>query len=60
VEPPRKTLHLVKGTPNRLDDVLDDFSDSDDQLSLCEENARLRRLVVELSTMVLRCISVEK
>lgn len=45
-----------------MDDILDMDSklDTDSKLSLCEENARLRRLVVELSTMVLRCISVEK
>jgi hypothetical protein len=58
--PPRKALHIVKATPDRDDDFLDDIQDTDGKLSLCEENARLRRLVVELSTMVLRCISVEK
>ena len=35
---------------------MDDIRDTDSKLSLCEENARLRRVVVELSTMVLRCI----
>jgi hypothetical protein len=58
--PPRKALHIVKGTPDRNDDFMDDILDTDSNLSLCEENARLRRLVVELSTMILRCISVEK
>jgi hypothetical protein len=58
--PPRKALYIVKGTPDRNDDFMDDILDTDSNLSLCEENARLRRLVVELSTMVLRCISVEK
>jgi hypothetical protein len=58
--PPRKALHVVKETPDRDDDFMDDIRDTDSKLSLCEENARLRRLVVELSTMVLRCISVEK
>jgi hypothetical protein len=58
--PPRKALHIVKGTPDRGDDFMDDIPDTDSKLSLCKENERLRRLVVELSTMVLRCIAVEK
>jgi hypothetical protein len=59
--PPRKALHIVKGTPDRDEDFMDDILDTDDSmLSLCEENARLRRLVVDLSTMVLRCVGVEK
>jgi hypothetical protein len=58
--PPRKALRIVKRSPDRDDDFMDDIRDTDSNLSLCEENARLRHLVVELSTMVLRCIAVEK
>jgi hypothetical protein len=57
--PPRKALHIVRATSDR-DDALDDILETDGKLSVLEENARLRRLVVDLSTMVLRCISIEK
>jgi hypothetical protein len=61
VEPQaRRAPHIVKGTPTRDDELMGDVLDIDINLSLCEENARLRRLVVELSAMVLRCIAVQK
>ena len=56
----RKAPHIVMGTPARDDELMGDLLDIDNKLSLYEENARLRRLVVELSTMVLRTIAAEK
>jgi len=54
-------VHQMHGTQGRLDGALpgrDDFADSeytdDDVVSLLEENARLRKLVVKLSELVLR------
>jgi len=41
------------------DDFTDDESSSDDMVSLLEENARLRKLVVRLSEIVLRNVADE-
>jgi len=58
---PAQPLHIVKekldGAPfGREDDTFDEFSD-DDVVSLLEENARLRKLVVRLSEIVLRNVA---
>jgi hypothetical protein len=42
------------------DDFTDDESSSDDMVSLLEENARLRKLVIRLSEIVLRNVADEK
>lgn len=44
----------------RADDFADDEYSDDDIVSLLEENARLRKLVVRLSEIVLRNVADEK
>jgi hypothetical protein len=58
---PAQPLHNIKeqlnGSPfGRDDDAYDEFTD-DDVVSLLEENARLRKLVVRLSEIVLRNVA---
>ena len=58
---PAQPLHNIKeridGSPfGRDDDTFDEFTD-DDVVSLLEENARLRKLVVRLSEIVLRNVA---
>ena len=58
---PAQPLHNIQeridGSPfGREDDTFDEFTD-DDVVSLLEENARLRKLVVRLSEIVLRNVS---
>jgi hypothetical protein len=53
-QPPQNTQERLGGPSlGRDDDTCDDFTD-DDVVSLLEENARLRKLVVRLSEIVLR------
>ena len=61
---PAQPLHNIQerldGAPfGRDDDTFDDFTD-DDVVSLLEENARLRKLVVRLSEIVLRNVADAK
>jgi hypothetical protein len=44
----------LHGSSIERDDFIDDDSSDDDIVSLLEENARLRKLVVRLSELVLR------
>jgi hypothetical protein len=62
VEPPRRTLHMRDGKPDRSNENIDDIlrPNKDEDLSLVEENARLRSLVVELSAFVIKCIGKRK
>jgi hypothetical protein len=61
---PAQPLHNIQeridGSPfGREDDTFDEFTD-DDVVSLLEENARLRKLVVRLSEIVLRNVADAK
>ena len=60
---PAQPLHIGErpdGSPfGHDDDTFDEFSD-DDVVSLLEENARLRKLVVRLSEIVLRNVADAK
>jgi hypothetical protein len=61
---PAQPLHDIQeridGSPfGREDDTFDEFTD-DDVVSLLEENARLRKLVVRLSEIVLRNVADTK
>jgi hypothetical protein len=61
---PAQPLHNIQeridGSPfGREDDTFDEFTD-DDVVSLLEENARLRKLVVRLSEIVLRNVADTK
>lgn len=61
---PAQPLHNIQeridGSPfRRDDDTFDEFTD-DDVVSLLEENARLRKLVVRLSEIVLRNVADAK
>ena len=61
---PAQPLHNIQeridGSPfGREDDTFDEFAD-DDVVSLLEENARLRKLVVRLSEIVLRNVADAK
>jgi hypothetical protein len=49
----------LNGSPLAHDDFTDDDG-SDDIVSLLEENARLRKIVVRLSEIVLRNVADEK
>jgi hypothetical protein len=58
---PAQPLHNAKemleaSSVGRDDDTFDEFTD-DDVVSLLEENARLRKLVVRLSEIVLRNVA---
>ncbi len=58
---PAQPLHssqtAMDGSSLRRDDFADDDYMSDDIVSLLEENARLRKLVLSLSEMVLRNVA---
>jgi hypothetical protein len=61
---PAQPLHNIQeridGSPfGREDNTFDEFTD-DDVVSLLEENARLRKLVVRLSEIVLRNVADTK
>jgi len=51
--------HLDRLPPECDEDVFDEYND-DDVISLLEENARLRKLVVRLSELVLRNVADAK
>jgi hypothetical protein len=57
---PAQPLHSTQdglgGSSLERDDFADDFTD-DDVVSLLEENARLRKLVLSLSEIVLRNVA---
>jgi hypothetical protein len=55
-QPLHKALEEFDGSSFRPDDFTDDHS-GDDIVSLLEENARLRKLVVRLSEIVLRNVA---
>ena len=56
-QPQHKIQERHNGSPcGRDDDTFDEFTD-DDVVSLLEENARLRKLVVRLSEIVLRNVA---
>jgi hypothetical protein len=50
---------LDRGPPDCDEDVFDEYND-EDVISLLEENARLRKLVVRLSELVLRNVADAK
>ena len=52
--PPRSAQERLDGSPVGSDEYNYDEYTDDDVVSLLEENARLRRLVVRLSELVLR------
>jgi hypothetical protein len=59
-QPLHNTQERLDGSPfGRDDDTFDEFTD-DDVVSLLEENARLRKLVVRLSEIVLRNVADAK
>ena len=55
-----KTLEELDGSSFGPDDFTDDDYCDDDVVSLLEENARLRKLVIRLSEIVLRNVADEK
>jgi hypothetical protein len=56
-QPPQNTHERLSGSPlGHDDDTYDEYTD-DDVVSLLEENARLRKLVVRLSELVLRNVA---
>jgi hypothetical protein len=56
-QPPQNTQERLSGSPlGHDDDTYDEYTD-DDVVSLLEENARLRKLVVRLSELVLRNVA---
>src|SRR5579863_878095 len=59
-QPPLATQDRLNGSSlGRDDDTYDEYTD-DDVVSLLEENARLRKLVVMLSELVLRNVADAK
>jgi len=54
VNPTHGTQGRLDGAPLGRDDFADNEYTDDDVVSLLEENARLRKLVVKLSELVLR------
>jgi len=59
-QPPQNTQERIDGSSlGRDDDTYDEYTD-DDVVSLLEENARLRKLVVRLSELVLRNVADAK
>jgi hypothetical protein len=59
---PRNERNILDRTRDRGDDYVDDILplNTNSTLSLLEENARLRRLVVELSSMILRNVADQR
>jgi hypothetical protein len=56
-QPLHNALEEFDGSSFRPDDFTDDDHSGDDIVSLLEENARLRKLVVRLSEIVLRNVA---
>jgi hypothetical protein len=56
-QPPHGRQKGIDGSSVGRDDFADDDYMSDDIVSLLEENARLRKLVLSLSEMVLRNVA---
>jgi len=54
VRPMHGTQGRLDGAPPGRDDYADNEYTDDDVVSLLEENARLRKLVIKLSELVLR------
>jgi hypothetical protein len=59
VQPHHSALEELDASSFGPDDFTDDYCD-DDVVSLLEENARLRKLVIRLSEIVLRNVAEEK
>jgi len=60
VQPLHNALKELDTSSFGPDDFTDDDYSDDDVVSLLEENARLRKLVVRLSEIVLRNVADEK
>jgi hypothetical protein len=60
VQPLDNALKELDGSSFGPDDFTDDDYSDDDVVSLLEENARLRKLVIRLSEIVLRNVADEK
>ena len=59
-QPLHNALNEVDGSSFGPDNFTDDDFCDDDVVSLLEENARLRKLVIRLSEIVLRNVAEEK
>ena len=59
-QPLHDALKEVDGSSVGPDDFTDDEYADDDVVSLLEENARLRKLVIRLSEIVLRNVADDK
>jgi hypothetical protein len=59
-QPLHDALKEVDGSSFGPDDFTDDGYADDDVVSLLEENARLRKLVIRLSEIVLRNVANDK
>ena len=59
-QPHQSVLEELDGSTFGPDDFTDDEYADDDVVSLLEENARLRKLVVRLSEIVLRNVANER
>ena len=59
-QPLHNALNEVDGVSFGPDDFTDDEYCDDDVVSLLEENARLRKLVIRLSEIVLRNVADDK
>jgi hypothetical protein len=59
-QPLHSTQEKLEGSSFERDDFAYDDGADDDIVSLLEENARLRRLVVNLSEIVLRSVADER
>lgn len=60
VQPHHNALEELDASSFGPDDFTDDEYCDDDVVSLLEENARLRKLVIRLSEIVLRNVAQEK
>ena len=59
-QPLHNALEELDGSSFGPDDFTDDEYADDDVVSLLEENARLRKLVIRLSVIVLRNVADDK
>jgi hypothetical protein len=59
-QPLHNALKELDGSSLGPDDFTDDDYSDDDVVSLLEENARLRKIVIRLSEIVLRNVADEK
>ena len=59
-QPHQSALEELDGSTFGPDDFTDDDYADDDVVSLLEENARLRKLVIRLSEIVLRNVANER